>query len=278
MRAAFMTGRNQIEVREADEPALDPRGAILRVEACGICGTDARTFFNGDPRAPAPWVLGHEPVGHPGAGRARGRPAPRGRGRRAGVSRLDPHLRPVPPVHRRAPEPLRAPPAVRLRPVPRGLCRAGRRAPDRRHQPHPPPARPAARAGHGGRPLRLRPQRDRGPGHRPRRHRADPGGRPDRLLAGGHGPGPGGRPGVPVRRQPPAGRAGPRGGRRVRGRRLGRRRRQRPGRPAGADRRGPGPSGSAWPPPPSRPSRRPWRWRPSGPGSSTSPACPSTTR
>jgi L-iditol 2-dehydrogenase len=63
MRAAFMTGPNQVEVREADEPALDPRGAILRVEACGICGTDARTFFNGDPRAPAPWVLGHEPVG-----------------------------------------------------------------------------------------------------------------------------------------------------------------------------------------------------------------------
>ena len=63
MRAAFMTDRNAIEVREADEPALDPRGAILRVEACGICGTDARTFFNGDPRAPAPWILGHEPVG-----------------------------------------------------------------------------------------------------------------------------------------------------------------------------------------------------------------------
>ena len=38
-------------------------GAVLRIEACGICGTDARTFFNGDPRAPAPWRLGHEPVG-----------------------------------------------------------------------------------------------------------------------------------------------------------------------------------------------------------------------
>ncbi len=63
MRAAFMTGRNSVEVREADEPALDPRGGILRVEACGICGTDARTFFNGDLRAPAPWILGHEPVG-----------------------------------------------------------------------------------------------------------------------------------------------------------------------------------------------------------------------
>ena len=56
MRAAFMTAVNEVEVREdAGEPALDPRGAVLRVEACGICGTDARTFFNGDPKAPPPW-------------------------------------------------------------------------------------------------------------------------------------------------------------------------------------------------------------------------------
>jgi L-iditol 2-dehydrogenase len=58
-----MTDVNAVEVREAEEPKLDARGAILRVEACGVCGTDARTFFNGDPRAPVPWVLGHEPVG-----------------------------------------------------------------------------------------------------------------------------------------------------------------------------------------------------------------------
>ncbi len=64
MRAAFMTAVNEIEVRDdAEEPSLDPRGAVLRVEACGICGTDARTFFNGDPKAPVPWQLGHEPVG-----------------------------------------------------------------------------------------------------------------------------------------------------------------------------------------------------------------------
>jgi L-iditol 2-dehydrogenase len=63
MRAAFMTGVNAVEVRETDEPKLDPAGAVLEVEACGICGTDARTFFNGDPGAPAPWILGHEPVG-----------------------------------------------------------------------------------------------------------------------------------------------------------------------------------------------------------------------
>jgi L-iditol 2-dehydrogenase len=58
-----MTGVNAVEVRETGEPKLDPAGAVLEVEACGICGTDARTFFNGDPGAPAPWVLGHEPVG-----------------------------------------------------------------------------------------------------------------------------------------------------------------------------------------------------------------------
>jgi L-iditol 2-dehydrogenase len=63
MKAAYMTGVDAAEVRETADPTLEPGGAILRVEACGICGTDARTFFNGDPRAPGPWILGHEPVG-----------------------------------------------------------------------------------------------------------------------------------------------------------------------------------------------------------------------
>jgi len=64
MRAAFMTDLNTIEVRhDAPEPDAGPEGAVLRIEACGICGTDARTFFNGDPKAPPPWQLGHEPVG-----------------------------------------------------------------------------------------------------------------------------------------------------------------------------------------------------------------------
>ena len=63
MRAAFMTAVDAVEVRNTEQPKIDLAGALLRVEACGICGTDARTFFNGDPRAPAPWILGHEPVG-----------------------------------------------------------------------------------------------------------------------------------------------------------------------------------------------------------------------
>ena len=63
MRAAFMQAVNQVTVEDTAEPKLDPAGAILRIEACGICGTDARTYFNGDPRATPPWILGHEPVG-----------------------------------------------------------------------------------------------------------------------------------------------------------------------------------------------------------------------
>jgi L-iditol 2-dehydrogenase len=58
-----MTAVDAVDIRETEDPKLDPAGAILRVEACGICGTDARTYFNGDPRAPVPWVLGHEVVG-----------------------------------------------------------------------------------------------------------------------------------------------------------------------------------------------------------------------
>jgi L-iditol 2-dehydrogenase len=58
-----MTAVNEVRVDDLPEPSLDASAAILRVESCGICGTDARTFFHGDPRAPLPWVLGHEPVG-----------------------------------------------------------------------------------------------------------------------------------------------------------------------------------------------------------------------
>jgi L-iditol 2-dehydrogenase len=45
------------EVQDATCPA---DGVLLRVTACGICGTDVRTFFNGDRRISPPWVLGHE--------------------------------------------------------------------------------------------------------------------------------------------------------------------------------------------------------------------------
>lgn len=60
MRAAIWDGPEQMRVGEAAEPSCPEDGVLLRVTACGICGTDVRTFFNGDRRIDPPWVLGHE--------------------------------------------------------------------------------------------------------------------------------------------------------------------------------------------------------------------------
>ena len=46
MIAAFCTGKETIEVRQADDPTPAPGEVLLRVRACGICGTDLH-FYNG---------------------------------------------------------------------------------------------------------------------------------------------------------------------------------------------------------------------------------------
>src|SRR3954453_22426040 len=49
-----------MSVGAVPDVACPPDGVLLRVLACGICGTDVRSFYNGDRRITAPWVLGHE--------------------------------------------------------------------------------------------------------------------------------------------------------------------------------------------------------------------------
>ncbi len=46
MTAAFCTGRQRIEVRAAPLPSPGPGEVLLRVRACGICGSDLH-FYNG---------------------------------------------------------------------------------------------------------------------------------------------------------------------------------------------------------------------------------------
>ncbi|HUZ85231.1 MAG TPA: alcohol dehydrogenase catalytic domain-containing protein [Gaiellales bacterium] len=60
MRAAIWSGPGEMSVGTVADARCARDGALLRVTACGICGTDVRTFFNGDRRIAAPWVLGHE--------------------------------------------------------------------------------------------------------------------------------------------------------------------------------------------------------------------------
>lgn len=40
VRAAVQTGPLQIEIREFPRPPVGPDEGLLRVEACGVCGSD----------------------------------------------------------------------------------------------------------------------------------------------------------------------------------------------------------------------------------------------
>jgi L-iditol 2-dehydrogenase len=60
MNAAIWDGPGKMRVAEVPDATCPPDGVLLRVTACGICGTDVRAFFNGDRRISPGWVLGHE--------------------------------------------------------------------------------------------------------------------------------------------------------------------------------------------------------------------------
>jgi L-iditol 2-dehydrogenase len=60
MRAAVWNGPGEMTIDSTQDPSCPEDGVLLRVLACGICGTDVRSFYNGDRRIEPPWVLGHE--------------------------------------------------------------------------------------------------------------------------------------------------------------------------------------------------------------------------
>jgi threonine dehydrogenase-like Zn-dependent dehydrogenase len=57
MKVAVMRGPRDIIVEEAPYPRLEPDGVIIRIRACGICGSDLHMYRHGPP---APWRMGHE--------------------------------------------------------------------------------------------------------------------------------------------------------------------------------------------------------------------------
>src|ERR1700712_2523186 len=60
MRAAIWEGPGRMALGTVPDATCPADGVLLRVLACGICGTDVRSFYNGDRRIAPPWVLGHE--------------------------------------------------------------------------------------------------------------------------------------------------------------------------------------------------------------------------
>ena len=65
MRAAVFQGVGRpLSVEDVPDPELLPRFALVRVGACGICGTDLSiTSGRGFLQMPAGWILGHEYAG-----------------------------------------------------------------------------------------------------------------------------------------------------------------------------------------------------------------------
>src|SRR5688572_19864225 len=61
-RAVVQTGPKQLEMRELEVPDITEDSAILKVEACGICGSDVEQY---DGLIPVrfPLIPGHEPLG-----------------------------------------------------------------------------------------------------------------------------------------------------------------------------------------------------------------------
>jgi threonine dehydrogenase-like Zn-dependent dehydrogenase len=61
-RAIVQTAPRHLELRELPVPEIDDDSGLLRVEACGICGSDAEQYAGVIP-APWPVIPGHEPLG-----------------------------------------------------------------------------------------------------------------------------------------------------------------------------------------------------------------------
>ena len=61
-RAIVQTGPHALEMRDLPLPTIGPDDALLRVEACGICGSDYEQYEGALP-ARYPVIPGHEPVG-----------------------------------------------------------------------------------------------------------------------------------------------------------------------------------------------------------------------
>src|SRR5712691_11775235 len=65
--AAVQVADRKIEIQEFDLPRIGPNEGLLRIEACGICGSDYEQYNGelggGGFRVPYPLIPGHEPLG-----------------------------------------------------------------------------------------------------------------------------------------------------------------------------------------------------------------------
>ncbi len=63
MRAAVLTAPGILGAKNVPRPACPPGGALLRVEACGLCSSDLKMWRWGHKELQLPRILGHEVAG-----------------------------------------------------------------------------------------------------------------------------------------------------------------------------------------------------------------------
>ncbi|MCP4375114.1 MAG: alcohol dehydrogenase catalytic domain-containing protein, partial [bacterium] len=67
MKAAFLTGLREMEIREVSDPQIAaPDDVLVRIDAVGVCGSDVHYYTSGaigDQRIEYPWTVGHECAG-----------------------------------------------------------------------------------------------------------------------------------------------------------------------------------------------------------------------
>ena len=63
IRAVVQTGPRQLEIEEFERPKVGRFDGLLKIEACGICGTDIEQFTGHLRITEYPYIPGHEPLG-----------------------------------------------------------------------------------------------------------------------------------------------------------------------------------------------------------------------
>jgi len=60
MKAVVVRAPMQFNVEDVPIPDVPKRGLLLKVHACGLCGSDLRTLRSGHRKVAFPWIIGHE--------------------------------------------------------------------------------------------------------------------------------------------------------------------------------------------------------------------------
>jgi L-iditol 2-dehydrogenase len=64
MKALLLTNYRRLELTDVPRPDVGPLDLLVRVAACGICGSDVHGFDGSTGRRIPPLVMGHEAAGH----------------------------------------------------------------------------------------------------------------------------------------------------------------------------------------------------------------------